>query len=1530
MSARNFTSKNPMDDAAYRQVIDEYHDGASCSGSHVSHKIEHSIVSRRSSAVMTVAELIKRQSDLDKQKRLVDLELEMAKLRVELEESNVHSNLKVISAPSSDERNQGIGAFVDQCQLSAAEAYDHRANRGRLVSQQCLQLDLPKVELEYFDGNPAKYWKFVKQFEYYVESRVFDSGQRLLYLIHYCRGYAKEAISECVMLPPSVAYDRARKVLRELFGESHVVARSLIDGLMTGLRPLSANPDELSKLSMKMENCYIALSQMNFTADLNSIATIERVVRVLPSSFQARWARVADSITHDGREVDFKDLADFVAAESRVARSRFGQIASSNASRQHLDARPPLVEHRRNDRSHVLYTWSGASPKTACLNCGSDHATASCRSFLSLDVPSRWRLMKSRGGCFRCLGTGHRSATCQNGKDCNVPDCRGRHHPLLHSESRQVTSPTVANTCTATFTAQQQVCLGVVPVRIESQRGLLETYALLDTGSNVTLVEEGLMEEAGIGVTPSRLEFTTMSGTSSIEAGYVGFTLSSLDGTGSISVRQAYCLPRLPLEPIITPKRDLARQWPHLADIPFEEIRDSRIRILLGTNVPEAHWHLEQRLGERNHPFAVKTLLGWTLLGPVGEGRTAIDSVQYCHISRPTVEEQLERLYNNDFSRVDVGDHAPSVEDNAALSIAQNSVHLVNGHFEIGLPWRNSPVLMPNNYEIAFRRLQCLRKRLITNCPLGERYAAAIEATISKGYAVRVPTNQLESRYAPRWYLTHHAVINPKKPDKLRVVFDCAARYKGLCLNDQLLQGPHSTSSLIGVLMRFRNNRVAVVSDIEEMFMQVKVPENDRGALRFLWWRDSDFELDTLEYQMTAHPFGATSSPFCANFALRRTAEEWGDRYDRSVSDAVMNGFYVDDCLVSLPCVAEAVRFVVQIQELLGKAGFKLRKWVSNSAVVLETLPATEIASPIKYIGEAKQVQRTLGIEWDAVEDAFLFRFAVKDAPKTRRSILSVVSSMYDPLGLVAPSIMPAKILLQKLCRDKLGWDQLIDQTDEVVWENWLTGMRELGTIKVPRCVLGCYQGTQPPQLHIFCDASEKGYGAVAYARFGNSGISIHCCLLYAKSRVAPLKSVSIPRLELTAAKLAIRVFEDVTRGSKINFEKSLFWTDSMVVLYYINNLSTRFSTFIANRLSAIHEVSSPNQWRHVKSEDNPADLLSRGVSSSLRLKQWFSGPEFLWGCELQWPASIKSFPTPDSVEHKRTMAHVLAVSEEPPLHMLIRRYSSWLQLLKSVAWLSRFKMFIRYQLNNGTKQSIPLGLLSLTEISAAERDVVRLVQQRCYAREIKSVSACVGKGARATKLVEGTLKRLCPILHNGILCVGSRLAYSASDSLAKYPMILPAKHALTVTLINFYHLAEGHSGVSQVLSSIRRKYWIVQGASAVKRVIGKCWTCRKRLATAGQQMMSPLPAARVDKGWHPFKHVGIDYFGPILIKHGRKQEKRYGCLFTCLQMRAVHLEVSHSLTTDSFIMCLLRFISRRGTPDEIYSDNGTNFIGAA
>ncbi|CAH8531801.1 unnamed protein product [Dicrocoelium dendriticum] len=668
MSARNFTSENPMDDAAYRQVIDEYHDGASCSGSHVSHKIEHSIISRRSSAVMTVAELRKRQSDLDKQKRLVDLELEVAKLRVELEESNVRSNLKVISAPSSGERNQGIGAFVDQCQLSAAEAYDHRANRGRLVSQQCLQLDLPKVELEYFDGNPAKYWKFVKQFEYYVESRVFDSGQRLLYLIHYCRGYAKEAISECVMLPPSVAYDRARKVLRELFGESHVVARSLIDGLMTGLRPLSANPDELSKLSMKMENCYIALSQMNFTADLNSIATIERVVRVLPSSLQARWARVADSITHDGREVDFKDLADFVAAESRVARSRFGQIASSNASRQHLDARPPLVEHRRNDRSHVLYTWSGASPKTACLNCGSDHATASCRSFLSLDVPSRWRLMKSRGGCFRCLETGHKSATCQNSKECNVSDCRGHHHPLLHSESRQVTSPTVANTCTATFTAQQQVCLGVVPVRIESQRRLLETYALLDTGSNVTLVEEGLMEEAGIGVTPSRLEFTTMSGTSSIEAGYVGFTLSSLDGTASISVRQAYCLPRLPLEPIITPKRDLARQWPHMADIPFEEIRDSRIRILLGANVPEAHWHLEQRLGDRNHPFAVKTLLGWTLLGPVGEGRSAVDSVHDCHVSRPTAEEQLGRLCNNDFARVDTGDHALSVENKRTIA----------------------------------------------------------------------------------------------------------------------------------------------------------------------------------------------------------------------------------------------------------------------------------------------------------------------------------------------------------------------------------------------------------------------------------------------------------------------------------------------------------------------------------------------------------------------------------------------------------------------------------------------------------------------------------------------------------------------------------------------------------------------------------------------------------------------------------------------------------------------------------------------
>ena len=407
----------------------------------------------------------------------------------------------------------------------------------------------------------------------------------------------------------------------------------------------------------------------------------------------------------------------------------------------------------------------------------------------------------------------------------------------------------------------------------------------------------------------------------------------------------------------------------------------------------------------------------------------------------------------------------------------------------------------------------------------------------------------------PEWYMPHHPVLNPKKPEKLRIVFDCAAKHKGYSLNDTLLQGPDLTASLIAVLLRFRAHPIAVSGDIEEMFLQVRVPEVDCDSLRVLWWPNGNLDKEPAIYRMTVHPFGATSSPFCANFALKKCVEVFGDQQPQLIKDAVEKNFYVDDCLASLPDTASANGFVENLSNLLSRGGFRLTKWMSNDREVLRHISTSERASKDLDFS-VLPLERALRIKWDTERDCFVFSFGLKERPFTRRGLLSAVSGLYDPLGFVAPWLLPGKILLQDLCKKKLGWDEPLSNSDSEIMNTWLQTIRSLQDLCVPRWISGLTNNAST-ELHIFSDASEVGYGAVAYLCVVDSSNTRRCQLLFSKARVAPIKSVSVPRLELSAAVLSVRIYQLLKDAGFAVFNEVCFWTDSMIVLYYINNTTS-------------------------------------------------------------------------------------------------------------------------------------------------------------------------------------------------------------------------------------------------------------------------------------------------------------------------------------------------------------------------------------
>ena len=319
---------------------------------------------------------------------------------------------------------------------------------------------------------------------------------------------------------------------------------------------------------------------------------------------------------------------------------------------------------------------------------------------------------------------------------------------------------------------------------------------------------------------------------------------------------------------------------------------------------------------EDGGPYAVRTLLGSTINGPLGRpsksGRTT-----NCIQSHAVLE------FNDSQFSIEKG---LSQDDKKALAIMEESAELHGGHYEIALPWKVFPPDLPNNKIVAERRLGLLKKRLLKDPELHRKYSLFMDDLFDKGHAQKVPEDQREG--SPAWYLPHHPVIHPQKPDKVRVVFDCAAKFQNVSLNQQILQGPDLTNSLTGVLTRFSEQPIAIMADIEKMFYQVHIPKEDSRYLRFLWWPSGDMDKEQEEFQMLVHLFGGVSSPSCANYALQKTADDNAEHFDEDTIQTVRRNFYVDDCLKSVEDNQQASRLVNQLCQLLAKGGFRLTKWI--------------------------------------------------------------------------------------------------------------------------------------------------------------------------------------------------------------------------------------------------------------------------------------------------------------------------------------------------------------------------------------------------------------------------------------------------------------------------------------------------------------------------------------------------------------------------------------------------------------------------
>ena len=1074
---------------------------------------------------------------------------------------------------------------------------------------------------------------------------------------------------------------------------------------------------------------------------------------------------------------------------------------------------------------------------------------------------------------------------------------------------------------------QRKVLLQVLPVQIHSQRGLVYTYAVLDPGSDSTLIRKDLADSLQLRGEPHQLNLCTVgSDPTTQNMCRVSFCLSSNNHPEPVPVNGAWVINKLNIPSVKLSINDAGERWCHLSDVDIPELEGCDVTLLIGSDMAHLLIHLEVRQGRWDEPIAIKTPLGWTLFGIVDNGHCdRINANFLATDGRTCLQHQIERFWEIDSyaTKQSFSEPAMSTDDKQALKILQTGTVKEESHYKTPLLWDGEPNL-PNNRAMAVSRLHCTEKKLKKNPELAKKYQDVISDYVAKGHARKMTPEEAKITSSKMWYLPHHAVLNPNKPGKVRVVFDAASRFDGVSLNDKLLTGPDLLNNLVGILIRFRSGKIGVMADVEQMFHQVGVCEEDRDSLRFLW-RDLDETRKPDEYQMTVHVFGAVDSPCCANYALQRAALDQQGKFSEDAILAVKRNFYVDDLLTSKPNPDEATNLAKELIEILATGGFRLTKWMSNSREVLTAIPSCEVAcSTVDLDRNELPQERALGVKWCVEQDSLCLQPVKSGFPDTKRGILSATSSMFDPLGLAAPYMIKAKLIIQELWRRQIDWDE--ELPDEILqsWQSWKDGLNMPQVIAVPRWYGFHREESQNVQLHVFCDASEVAYGAVAYLRTVTHG-RITVSFVMSKTRLAPIKTLTVPRLELQAAVTAIRLKSKILEEIDLNVDQTHLWSDSKIVLHYISNTQRRFSVYVSHRVAEIVSNSDIKEWHHIPGAMNVADDCTRGIEihDLTPESRWISGPEFLTLPEEQRPSSEDLLDVEESELEVKTS--VLTTVTTPIVNLVEwEKYSSWRRLVRLYAWWIRYKFKLKCKVNKESPPSERQSkMLSAADLQEASLALCKQAQIESFKEDYEDL--------RAERPLprDSSLLPLQPILVNGIIRVGGRLNKAPIPFEAKHQVIIPPTHRLSRLIIQDFHEGQLHVGREHTLALVRQQFWIPHGKSLTRKIVDDCLHCRKRRVKPNVPMMASLPKERLALCEPPFTNAGVDYFGPMYVKRGRVTEKRWGCLFTCLTARAVHLKLAGDMSTDSFIMALRRFRGRRGNPKTMRSDNGTNFVGA-
>jgi len=1119
---------------------------------------------------------------------------------------------------------QTLHSKCAQINIAAGKAVSSRADTSREKKAQSSGIDLKmeRMKLPVFKGNIRDYLRFKADFTKHVMPLI-KTDDSAAYILKSC--LEKEPLDAVKNIDDNLA--EMWKRLDERYGRSS----KIVDAIMYEIKQLKAVSDgdgsKFIQLVDVIEKCYLDLVRANMESEICNSTIVSLIEEKLPPTIKTMWCLdISDKETEIEDSNKFPKMLEFMLKHKRAieygssdlrttGKVHFGlhlsqaEHTTPQESKKSSVSDPPSEQHTPKKNERKPWCW---------LHSSSQHDIFECLVFKDMTPESRMDMACDYRACWSCLQTGHSQSRCFKLKECMKDGCKKRHHPMLHQDQEAgIKKVTHVSECSSS--EKRPGFLQIMRLRA-GIRHTMGINILWDSGAQVSLITLRKAKELGLSGVVAKITI--------VKIGNVKETVNSrlyevpiVESNGNIELIKAYGIPQISSEIESIEINSLANEL----EVSTEGLErpTGEIDMLIGYEYAGFH---PERIKSRGHLLLLQNKFGKCLGGAhqLVEEKTKM-IVQNVQISHASVS--IEEFFSNESLGVSctpkcgscrcgecpLGSKQYSLQEERELALIESGLSHEEGQWTATYPWIRDPKELPDNYTSALSMMKSLERRLTKHTEHSQVYQDQIQDMIDRGVAEKLDQDELSTYTGPVYYLSHHEVLKPdSESTPCRIVFNSSSKFKGHVLNEYWAKGPDLMNNLLGVLVRFRENCVAVAGDIRKMYHSVAISELDQHTHRFVC-RNMDSYRRADIYKIKCVSFGDKPAGSIAALALRKTAE-MGEEEFPTAAETIKNNAYVDDILGSVPSEEEADKITDEIDDILSKGGFQVKSWTksSNKAENVQVCPAT-------LSGSTEVTSKVLGIVWNSKTDTFEFVAKVNFSPKhrkvrtqpnlaredlpqcipdllTKRMVLSLVNGIYDPLGLSAPFVVQAKMLLRKISKESnVDWDDPIPEVLRNEWVRFFTMLFDMEKIVFKR-------STKPPtaigepSLVLFSDASEEAFGACAYVRWSLQDGGYQSNLLVAKSRLSPMRKITIPRLELNGALLAARLNNFITKECSIAFTKRYFVIDSEIVRAQIQRESYGFNTFAGVRIGEIQELTQKNDWYWIESAKNIADIISHGA----------------------------------------------------------------------------------------------------------------------------------------------------------------------------------------------------------------------------------------------------------------------------------------------------------------------------------------------